>query len=437
MKYAPFGKSLLACLAISASGSVLAANSAVEELLKALYQNGTIDQATYDLVKQAAQAEAEQNREQIREISVAESKKAVVNVAAKPKAGKPTITMGGKIQIDAGSVNEDLAAHNSGTELRRARFFAKGTLNEDWGYKLQYDFASTKTANNSGILDAFIDYTPLNIRIGHFEEPFSLQNMTSDKYVTFIERSMANKFTEGRNIGIQHTRNGDNWMIVGGIFGDGRNSSPTTSTNEGWGLSARGVITPINETDQKLHLGLSLSQRYTGGTNMLSFSERPEVHITDGEIVSTGSFDANSLTRGALEAAFVNGPWHAAAEYYHNDIDRNGAGPDLTFTGYYLETGLFLTEDAMNYSAKKGAFGKISPNGANGAWQIAARLSNIDLNDADITGGEADSLTLGLNWFATPSVRFSANYINILDIEGGAADGDNPEAFTFRSQVAF
>lgn len=441
MKYRKLGKHLLAGLAITASGSAMAAGSAVEELLKALYQNGTIDKATYEMVQKAAKAEEAQNREQIREISVAESKKAAVDVVAKAKAGKPTVTMGGKIQIDAGSVSEDNIDHNSGTEIRRARFFAKGNLHEDWGYKLQYEFASTSTANNSGILDAYIDYKPLNIRIGHFEEPFSLQNMTSDKYVTFIERAMSNIFTEGRNIGVQHSRSGDNWSLTGGIFGDGRTNNNSGEKNEGWGVSARATIAPINETDQKLHLGVSAAQRYTtGGSESLRYRERPEAHITDTRIVDTGAsmIMADSLTRGALEIAYVSGPWHAAGEYYHTDIDRIGTGlSDLTFTGFYIETGLFLTNDSMNYSAKSGKFGKVTPSGQNGAWQIAARFSNIDLNDKDIDGGEADSLTLGLNWFATPNIRFSANYINILDVDGGPTDGDEPSAFTLRSQVAF
>lgn len=446
MKYTPLGKSLLAALAISASGSVLAANSAVDELLKALYQNGTIDQATYELVKQAAQAEAEQNRAQIREISVAESQKAAVDLAAKAKAGKPTVRIGGRIQLDAGSVHEDMVDHNSGTELRRARLFATGTLNEDWGYKLQYDFTSTGE-NIDGIQDAYLDYKPLNIRIGHAKEPFSLQNMTSSKYTTFIERGLPHVFAEGRNIGIQTKHTGDNWMIAGGIFGDGRDgSSSSTSdfdTNEGWGIAVRATVAAINEADEKLHFGISASQRYTAGDETLRFRERPEAHITDTRIVDTDPDDidtikANSLTRAVLEAAYINGPWHVQGEYYHTDVDRNGAGlSDLTFTGYYVETGLFLTDDSMNFNTSKGSYGKVTPNGSNGAWQIAARLSNVDLSDADIDGGEADSLTLGLNWFATSNIRFSANYVSILDVDGGPTAGDEPDAFIFRSQVEF
>lgn len=435
MKYAPFWKSLLTGLAISASGSALAANSAVEELLKALYQNGTIDKATYELVKQAAQTEAQQNREQIREISIAESQKVAGETIAKTKGTKPSVTLGGRFQLDAGSVHEDKIDHNSGTEIRRARLFAKGDLHEDWGYKLQYDFTST---GSSGIQDAYLDYKPLKIRIGHAKEPFSLQNMTSSKYVTFIERGLPHVFAEGRNIGIQTSRNGDNWTIAGGIFGDGRDGSSSGENNEGWGAAARATVTPVNTDEETVHLGLSLSHRNIGGNHMLRFRERPEAHITDTRIVDTGSFDAKNITRAAVEAAFITGPFHVQSEYYHTAIDRQLAGmEDLSFGGYYVETGLFLTDDTMNYKASKGSYSKITPTGDNGAWQIAARFNSLDLTDEDISGGEAESLTLGLNWFAAPNIRFSANYINILDVDGGPTDGDEPDAFTLRTQVEF
>ena len=435
MKYAPFGKSLLAGLAISASGSALAANSAVEELLKALYQNGTIDKATYELVQQAAQAEAKQNREEIREISVAESQKAAGEVIAKAKSSKPSVTLGGRIQLDAGSLHEDSIDHNSGTEIRRARLFAKGDLHEDWGYKLQYDFTST---GSSGIQDAYLDYKPLKIRIGHAKEPFSLQNMTSSKYVTFIERGLPHVFAEGRNIGFQTSRNGDNWMIAGGLFGDGRDGSSSGENNEGWGVAARATVAPVNTDEETLHLGLSLSHRNVGGDHMLRFRERPEAHITDTRIVDTGSFDANDITRAVVEAAFITGPFHVQGEYYHTSIDRQLAGmKDLSFGGYYVETGLFLTDDSVNYKASKGSYSRVTPTGDNGAWQIAARFSSLDLTDEDISGGEAESLTLGLNWFAAPNIRFSANYINVLDVNGGPTDGDEPDAFTLRTQVEF
>ena len=75
--------------------------------------------------------------------------------------------------------------------------------------------------------------------------------------------------------------------------------------------------------------------------------------------------------------------------------------------------------------------------GGFGAWQLAFRYSSLDLNDADINGGEADSFTLGLNWFATPNLRFSANYVNVLDMKGGPGSGDEPDVFQLRAQLEF
>ena len=75
--------------------------------------------------------------------------------------------------------------------------------------------------------------------------------------------------------------------------------------------------------------------------------------------------------------------------------------------------------------------------GGIGAWQLAMRFSSVDLNDKDITGGDAQNFSLGLNWFTTNNIRMSANYINVLDVNGGAGNGDEPEAFQMRAQVEF
>ena len=99
-----------------------------------------------------------------------------------------------------------------------------------------------------------------------------------------------------------------------------------------------------------------------------------------------------------------------------------------------------MTGESLNY--KKGKFGAVSPisivgRDGIGAWQIASRYSSINLNDQDIRGGEADSFTVGLNWFPTSTLRFSANYVNVLDVDGGIHDGEEPSLVQVRGQWAF
>jgi len=48
--------------------------------------------------------------------------------------------------------------------------------------------------------------------------------------------------------------------------------------------------------------------------------------------------------------------------------------------------------------------------GGKGAWEIAARFSNIDLTDAAIDGGDMDIMSLGVNWWLTPTFLVNANY---------------------------
>ena len=132
-----------------------------------------------------------------------------------------SIKIGGRIQLDAATYSEDNSRHNDGTEIRRARLFAKVNLGKAWEYKFQYDFTSDGI---DGIQDAYLDFKGLEnykIRMGHFKEAFSLQNMTSSKYVLFTERGLPHVFAEGRNPGLQLSGNGENWSAAVGLHGDG------------------------------------------------------------------------------------------------------------------------------------------------------------------------------------------------------------------------
>ncbi|MCH7696565.1 MAG: porin [Proteobacteria bacterium] len=427
-----------------------AGNEALMALLKALHENGTIDANTYELVKRVAAADMLENSTHIDPVSRSEVERSTQHVPDENIArlktdvdkAKPKFKIGGRMQMDAATFAEDQRRHNDGKEIRRARLFVQGEISETWAYKLQYDFTGT---GRSGIQDAYLDYKglkPFQLRLGHFKEAFSLQNMTSSKYVTFIERGLPHVFAEGRNLGIQARRGGKNWGFSAGLFGEGRDGA-SSDNDEGWGVSARATYAPLFEKDRIWHLGVSVAHRMTGSNDDLRFSQRPESHLTNTLLVDTGIFDADSLTRIVAESAFVYGPFHLQGEYYHTMIDRDITGnPGLDFAGFYLEAGWFISGESLNYKGAGGNFGRVNPDsvvgqGGFGAWQLAFRYSSLDLNDADINGGEADSFTLGLNWFATPSLRFSANYVNVLDVKGGPGSGDEPDVFQLRAQLEF
>lgn len=455
---------LFALLSFCVVTSVQAENQALMELLKALQENGTIDEQVYELVKNVAQSESENQKNVVQEITreeVSQSVDRVVDKAA-DKAVKEkvelasndlakknltesenTLKVGGRIQVDATAYNSDIAGHSDGTEIRRARLFAQGNLGKAWGYKLQYDFADDIVID--GLRDAYLDYKgfeSVKIRVGHTKESFSLQGMTSSKYMLFTERGLPIVFSRGRNLGLQVSHNDKNWSAALGIYGRGVNGAQLDN-DEGFGISSRATYAPINEKNRVLHLGASAAYRSTGSNDILRFRVRPESHQTNTRLVDTGSFDADTYNRFVGETAFITGPFHIQGEYYYTSVDREiSTNADLDFSGFYVEGGWFLTGESMNYKPSKGVFSRVTPKGVVGkggigAWQVALRFSSLDLTDVDITGGEEDNFTLGLNWYATPNIRFTANYVNVLDVDGGINDGDEPESFQIRSQVEF
>lgn len=449
---------ILAALYLCIVVPVQAENQALMELLKALQENGTIDEQTYELVKNVAQSETESEKKLVQEITREEvshsidkaADKAVkenVALASKEIAEKEksenSIKIGGRIQVDAATYNGDIAGHSDGTEIRRARLYAQGNLGKAWGYKLQYDFADDTVID--GLRDAYLDFTgfeSFKIRIGHTKESFSLQNMTSSKYVLFTERALPIVFSRGRNLGLQVSHNDKNWSAAVGVYGRGVNGAELDN-DEGFGVSSRITYAPINEKNRVLHLGASAAYRSTGSIDVLRFRIRPESHLTNTRLVDTGFFDADSYNRFVGEAAFISGPFHMQGEYYHTSVDRDiSTNADLDFSGFYVEGGWFLTGESMNYKPSKGIYSRVTPKGivgkgGIGAWQVALRFSSLDLTDEDITGGEEENFTLGLNWYATPNIRFAANYVNVLDVKGGINAGDEPESFQIRSQVEF
>jgi len=451
---------LMVALCLCMVAPVQAENQALMELLKALQENGTIDEQTYELVKNVARSESENEKKFVQEITREEvshsidkaADKAVkekIELASKElvkedkEKSENTIKIGGRIQVDATAYNSDIAGHSDGTEIRRARLFAQGNLGKAWGYKLQYDFSDDIVID--GLRDAYLDFTgfeSFKIRIGHTKESFSLQNMTSSKYVLFTERALPIVFTRGRNLGLQVSHNDKNWSAAVGLFGRGANGAELDN-DESFGVSSRVTYAPINEKNRVLHLGATAAYRSTGSIDVLRFRIRPESHQTNTRLVDTGFFDADSYNRFVGEAAFISGPFHMQGEYYHTTVDREiGTNADLDFSGFYIEGGWFLTGESMNYKPSKGIYSRVTPKGivgkgGIGAWQVALRYSSLDLTDEEIIGGEEDNFTLGLNWYATSNIRFAANYVNVLNVEGGTNDGDEPESFQIRTQVEF
>ncbi|MGH8607692.1 MAG: OprO/OprP family phosphate-selective porin [Gammaproteobacteria bacterium] len=438
-----------------------------QDLLDVLLANRLISQAQFaDLrVKVGAAKKIEQEAK----VSLKEGFK------VKSQDGAFQAQVGAYFQMDTALYNDDLTDFSSGNELRRGRLSVAGTVFSDWDYKLEADFAGTTqggSTNNVTVTDAYVRYTglkPYAFTAGNFKVPFSLEAVGSARYLTFMERGLPFAFLTLRRLGGMASANGDNWTASVGLFGD----SVTSQNTDDEGMQAAGRITfaPFFQSERVLHLGVAGSwvhpQQTATGTRLetVRFRSKPESNIisdslvesatlstpgstfgrSSGRLVDTGNIpgDVNYFTLFGGELAGVYGPFSVQGEYIRADMDRETGG-DPGFDGYYGYASWFLSGESRNYKADKGVFDVLQPlkpfslkTGGWGAWEVAVRYSNLDLNDEGVRGGEIDDLSFALNWYPNAYVRLMANYVDVLDVDGGAHDGDNPDLFQLRVQVAY
>ena len=215
------------CVGLVAAGLLLArpaqAKNVAAEILDILKANGQISEQQYRDLMIKAQAEDEQAEaasgltQKVEGLEKNVGKKNFL--AAYWKSGLRLDSADGEFKLKIGGrIMNDWAVYSTdkklrrqfgrigdGSEFRRARFFMEGSVYGNIKYKFQYDFASSDPFK-----DAYIQLKKLplagNFTVGHFKEPFSLEELTSDKYITFMERSLPNVFSSGRNLGVRLNR---------------------------------------------------------------------------------------------------------------------------------------------------------------------------------------------------------------------------------------
>ena len=321
----------------------------------------------------------------------------------------------GRILYDAAIVSAPDAINDRGlgfsNELRRARLGVEGNIPGGFGYRFEVDFAEA----NTEIIDAFLTYKDkdLTITVGQHNNFQSLEEITSSNDTSFIERAaFTDAFGFERRIGISAQYKIGSVLAQAGVFTDNI-SDLRNDENNAAGLDGRLVFMP-KLGDAQLHLGASYHWHDLGDAiTTAQYRQRPLVHTTDTRFIDTGSLSgATSETGYGLEAAFISGRFHAAAETYWQKVKRTGfANPG--FFGGSFEAGVFLTGDTRVY--RDGIFRSIKVKnplnkGGLGAVQFNVRYDRLDLNDGTVIGGIQNGYMASLIWTPIDYVRFMINY---------------------------
>ncbi|WP_417317392.1 OprO/OprP family phosphate-selective porin [Emcibacter sp.] len=349
------------------------------------------------------------------------------------KDGKFKMKVRGRLLMDYGNVSDNSGTVVDDTEFRAARLGVEGVVFKDVKYKFEIDFAG----NEVTVQDAYLswDLKPVSVDIGQYKTPNSLEEQTSSRYITFMERgSFTDAFSLARQTGIAVNYADNGLTFKAGLFQGNAGGGGEVNDRA---YAARATYSTKFE-DVLVHMGASIRYRELDEAGSVRYRQRPHNHQA-GRYVNTGNFDADSDTFYGVELAGVMGPFSAQAEWAWQSASLIGSDDSATFNGGYVDLSYFITGESRSY--KKGAFGRVKVanpvfEGGMGAWQVAVRYDTIDLSDDDlaILGGKQETFIVGVNWHLNDYARFMANYSS-SDIEGGSDDGENIDAWGLRFQV--
>jgi phosphate-selective porin OprO/OprP len=398
--------------------------------------------------------------------------------------GKFKMKVRGRLMVDYNGIDQDRKITGEGdinaVEMRRARLGVEGVVFYDWKYKFEIDFAADEVA----LKDAYVAYANWwkdielsEIRAGNQYVYTSLEQITSSRFITFMERaSFIDAFLPSveadRQIGLAVVLGNEHWSFQSGYYGASVGPANDIDGQEEFDFdkmaaSVRGTWAPINRevngVNQVLHLGASYRHRDAGTLNECSdfdnngstrcivdgdefnalFQYRAkgaDLHLAD-RFVDTPQF-SKADDMFILEAAFVWGPFSMQGEYAQLEADgvapfRNqdiASAVDPTYDGWYVDASWYLTGETRTYEADEGIFGRpkvkrplYGGSGGWGAWQIAGRYDVINLgDDAEAMNlaygcsecGDQKTWLIGVNWWWTDYTALKLN-VNWSEITGG------------------
>ena len=376
--------------------------------------------------------------------------------------GKFKFKVRGRLMVDYNGINQDKSITGepdiNGVELRRGRIGVEGVVYYDWKYKFEVDFAG----NESKIKDAYIayDFGMWEVLAGNFKVANSLEEMTSSRFITFMERAaFIQAFTIRRQIGAGVHAGGDMWSLQTGYYG------ATPGDQETWfedqtAAAVRATVAPVNTDTTVVHLGASYRHRNAGtledegSAELFRYRARgADLHLADRFVATPRVGESDDMF--VLEGALVFKSLSLQGEYaqLETNIPMTIANPNPTYDGWYVDASWFLTGEMRNYKASKGEFRRVKVknpvwggSGGWGAWQIAGRYDVIDLSDAaaGITAGGIETCTdcgkqstwrLGLNWLMADHTALKLQ-VSQSEISGpGVNNGADITGVGLRAQI--
>jgi phosphate-selective porin OprO/OprP len=383
--------------------------------------------------------------------------------------GRFSLSLRSLVQFDYGyfaqGKNPSTVDLNSGSNFRRAQIGIAGVAWRDWSYNFTYDFGGNGVEKNGYIYYAYVQYdglAPFHARIGALAPFVGIEDSTSSGDLLFLERASAVDIT--RNIagspgreGVDLYAQGDDYLLS--VAYTGKKATDAATFDAQQAFVGRASWLAINDSDVKWLLDadgtyvfkLPDAAANTNTSNTFSFSNGPELAVDSSKTVNTGNIDATKVGEYGVETAAEYAGLYAQGGWFRYNIVRRLALPNPDFSGWYALLTYSLTGETHAYDPTTASFRGLRPahplgEGGLGAWEIAARFSNIDLDfqpfktaaTGGVAGGNQNVWTVGLNWYPTTGIRFALDYYNLRANHVNAPANDiSADAVGIRTQVSF
>jgi phosphate-selective porin OprO/OprP len=403
----------------------------LEHLLALLLQRGQIDRAQYNALQEQAK------KEQSTAVQVGIDNGRPFLQAAD---GKVRFDVGGRFQFDFDRAEDGartlMGAHlGSQFNVRRARIELYGQFFQWIELKIEPDFTDSQP-----LRDVYLDvrfFPEFRLRGGQFKVPFSLEELTSDLHIDFVERSLINELAPSYDRGIMGYGSAVQGIVsyaLGGFNGTGQNTSDNNGDKD---VAARLVIAPLKTSNNFWLKGFQIASNVTWGneSTLPTAQGRTEARPANRFVYFAAQPARGDRLRYGVDLAWLVGPASVKFEYDVQTNERLGLGPmgsdlaKVTAKGWYVSATYLITGEEKRLGAPvvpAHPFIPIAGQWGPGAWEVGFRYADLafrsddpvnffDGNLARIPGGgrtaenEAEALTLGVNWYPNRQTRLMFN----------------------------
>jgi phosphate-selective porin len=272
------------------------------------------------------------------------------------------------------------------------------------------------------------------LNVGKIKEPFVYEMVGDAANLQQQERALTPFFASrgiGLRLGRPFAKDAMTWSV--GWYNDWWDAHQSFKES-GNDFAGRLTAVPYFAADGANYVHVGIDARYTGADEgKLQFRGRPESNVTD-YYVDSGKIAATHASQLALESLVGRGPLLVSAEYASSWVNAAASG-DPFFWGGSIVVSYALTGEHRPYDKQVAYSRRILPQRRIGAFELVARYSHVDVDDALVQGGIFDRGTIGLNWWATRRWKAGFDY-GLIDLNRDHIHGTT-HAFHMRLQWAY